>query len=219
MSNHRYLIPKEYYQTEIDVKHSRFICHLAHTSEIEIAKSFIATIKQQYSDATHNCWAYQAGPVADSRKIGCSDDGEPHGTAGRPMLNVLMYAAVGEITAVVTRYYGGTKLGTGGLARAYSEVVKLALESVQTTEKIDFSFFSLQLDYGYWPQVEQLLNQYQAQEIKPEFSDFIKVVFRLDEQCLEPFNQQLADITHGQSSSKKLLCPKRGLSVNEQLAK
>ncbi|MFQ8890076.1 MAG: IMPACT family protein [Bilophila wadsworthia] len=85
-------------------------------------------------DATHNCWAYAAGAPGQTSKVGYSDDGEPHGTAGRPMLTMLLHGGVGELSAVVTRYFGGIKLGTGGLVRAYQGMVKLGLETLPTRE-------------------------------------------------------------------------------------
>ncbi len=204
MTANRYQVPKGRHEGELEVKRSRFICHLQHTPSSLAAKDFVAEIKAQYADATHNCWAYQAGPTGDSRQIGCSDDGEPHGTAGRPMLTVLSHADVGEITAVVTRYYGGTKLGTGGLARAYADAVKLALETLPTREKINFEQFSLQINYDIWPQVELLLNQLQAENIKTQFTDSIVVEYQLDESKVEEFSERVRDLSHGKAKPEKL---------------
>ena len=92
----------------------------------------------EFPDATHNCWAYVAGPPASTGRVGMSDAGEPHGTAGRPMLTVLLHSGVGEIAAVVTRYYGGIKLGTGGLVKAYGGAVLAALEALPRVERIDY---------------------------------------------------------------------------------
>lgn len=111
-----------------------FIVSLAHTPTPEAAKAFIERIKQEFPDATHNCWAYAAGAPGQTSKVGYSDDGEPHGTAGRPMLTMLLHGGVGELSAVVTRYFGGIKLGTGGLVRAYQGMVKLGLETLPTRE-------------------------------------------------------------------------------------
>jgi uncharacterized YigZ family protein len=88
-------------------------------------------------DATHHCWAFVAGPPGSTAQIGMSDDGEPHGTAGRPMLTTLLHGGVGEVVAVCTRWFGGVKLGTGGLSRAYAGGVKHALEALPTVEKVD----------------------------------------------------------------------------------
>ena len=90
----------------------------AHVPTEEDAKIFIARIKDEFPDATHHCWAYVAGPPGDTAQIGMSDDGEPHGTAGKSILTVLLYSEIGETVAVVTRYFGGTKLGTEGAGKS-----------------------------------------------------------------------------------------------------
>lgn len=197
MSPSKYPIPAAQNTVELEIKRSRFICRVQHTPSAESAKTFIAEIKQQFPEASHNCWAYQAGPPGDSRLIGCSDDGEPHGTAAKPMLNILLHAKIGELTAVVTRYYGGVKLGTGGLSRAYADAVKLALESLRVTEKVCYQQFFLDTGYSHWPQVEILLNQYQAENINAQYSDRVTVTFELDAQSLKPFEQKFINLTSG----------------------
>ena len=116
-----YKIPATLHRTEEKIKRSRFIATVAHASTEKDVKTFISMIKKEFPDATHNCWAYVAGPPGDTARVGMSDDGEPHGTAGKPILTVLLHSEIGEIVAVVTRYFGGTKLGKGGLVRAYSD--------------------------------------------------------------------------------------------------
>ncbi len=198
MQSKSYAVPAALHMVELKVKRSRFFCRIQHTPSQQSAKAFITRIKQQFPDATHNCWAYQAGPPGDSRVIGCSDDGEPHGTAGKPMLNILLHASIGELTAVVTRYFGGIKLGTGGLSRAYAEAVKLALESLELTEKICYQPYYLLTQYGHWPQIEMLLKQFKAENIKPQYSDTITTTFELDEQHFEIFRQKFNNLTSGQ---------------------
>src|SRR4051812_21661975 len=119
MTRERYPIPAARHRAELTIERSRFICTIAHAAEPDDAHAFIREMNAEFGDATHNCWAFVAGPPGDTNRIGMSDDGEPHGTAGRPMLTVLTHSGVGDIVAVVTRYYGGTKLGTGGLVKAY----------------------------------------------------------------------------------------------------
>ena len=114
-----YLIPKSVVVFEEEIKKSRFITYLQHTEGLEQAKAFWAEIKAQHPNARHHCWAAVAGKPTDSQQLGFSDDGEPAGTAGKPMLSALQGSQVGEISAVVVRYYGGILLGTGGLVRAY----------------------------------------------------------------------------------------------------
>lgn len=119
MNDKPYLIPAEPAQFEEEIKKSVFITYLAHTPSIEAAKAFVDQIKAKHADARHNCWGFVAGRPEDSMQWGFSDDGEPSGTAGKPILAQLSGSGVGEITAVVTRYSGGIKLGTGGLVKAY----------------------------------------------------------------------------------------------------
>ena len=109
----------QFHRVEQTIKRSRFICTAAHVTSPEEAKAFIDQIREEFSDARHNCWAFAAGAPGATAQVGMSDDGEPHGTAGRPMLTVLLHCGVGEIAVVVTRYFGGILLGTGGLIRAY----------------------------------------------------------------------------------------------------
>ena len=118
-----------FHRAEETVRRSRFIVTMARVSSPEEAKAFIERIREEHAGATHNCWAYNAGAPGDTAQVGASDDGEPKGTAGRPMLAALLHSDVGEVAAVVTRYFGGILLGTGGLVRAYQGAVKLGLET------------------------------------------------------------------------------------------
>ena len=124
------------FQTEIIIRRSRFLTHCAHTPGMEAARAFVEQIRTKHADATHNCWAFVAGAPGHSGQVGFSDDGEPHGTAGRPMLQVLLHCGVGEITMVVTRWFGGVKLGTGGLVRAYQDSVRENLATLPLAEKV-----------------------------------------------------------------------------------
>ncbi|MDU5840897.1 MAG: YigZ family protein, partial [Haemophilus parainfluenzae] len=132
-----YLIPKSAVIFEEEIKKSRFITYLQHTEGLEQAKAFWAEIKAQHPNARHHCWAAVAGKPTDSQQLGFSDDGEPAGTAGKPMLSALQGSQVGEISAVVVRYYGGILLGTGGLVRAYGNGVQQALKLLETERKVE----------------------------------------------------------------------------------
>ncbi|GAK29250.1 YigZ family protein, partial [Serratia liquefaciens] len=122
-----YPIPAGPISVSEEIKKSRFITLLAPTSGVDAAKAFIQQVRDEHPAARHHCWAFVAGPPTDSQQLGFSDDGEPSGTAGKPILAQLMGSGIGEITAVVVRYYGGIKLGTGGLVRAYGSGVQQAL--------------------------------------------------------------------------------------------
>jgi len=132
----RYPIPARTTRVEDEVKKSRFITTLAHAPTVEDARAFVQTIRDEFPDATHNCWAYAVGPPGSTDRSAAGDDGEPGGTAGRPMLTALLGSGVGDVAAVVTRYFGGTKLGRGGLVRAYSHAVLHALRELERAERV-----------------------------------------------------------------------------------
>lgn len=133
---------------EEEIKKSRFITYLQHTEGLEQAKAFWAEIKAQHPNARHHCWAAVAGRTTNSQQLGFSDDGEPAGTAGKPMLSALLGSQVGEISAVVVRYYGGILLGTGGLVRAYGNGVQQALKLLETERKVERQLFQVHCDYA-----------------------------------------------------------------------
>ena len=155
-----FCIPAGTRRVQETIKRSRFLTTVAHAPSAEDAHSFIASIREEFPDATHNCWAFVAGPPGDTAHIGMSDDGEPHGTAGRPMLTTLLHADVGEIVAVCTRYYGGVKLGTGGLSRAYSGGVSLALSELPTLIKVDRVRVTLTASYAFSDALRRRLEQF-----------------------------------------------------------
>uniref|UniRef100_UPI0016A6EBD7 YigZ family protein n=1 Tax=Vibrio anguillarum TaxID=55601 RepID=UPI0016A6EBD7 len=162
MNEQPYLIPALPTQFEEEIKKSLFITYLAHTPSVDATKAFVAQIKTKHSDARHNCWGFVAGRPEDSMLWGFSDDGEPSGTAGKPILAQLAGSSVGELTAVVTRYYGGIRLGTGGLVKAYGGGVQQALKQLQTIEKKITTKLSLTLDYGFVPIAQSIIAQYEA---------------------------------------------------------
>lgn len=128
-----------------------------------------------------------------------SDDGEPRGTAGRPMLTVLRHCDVGEIAVVVTRYYGGTKLGTGGLARAYSGGVKLALESLPLTERIEWESLSLTIDYPILEQLRLLYPAHEVQVDEEQFTDRVQLQLRLPRERVEAFRHAVTELSSGRA--------------------
>ncbi|MBZ9559437.1 MULTISPECIES: YigZ family protein [unclassified Modicisalibacter] len=120
----------ETHVAEIEIERSRFIAWVRHAPDVAAFEALLAAARQRYPDASHHCSAFVAGPPGEQTAIGFSDDGEPGGTAGRPMFQVLDGSGIGQVGCVVTRYFGGTKLGTGGLVRAYSQAVQKALETL-----------------------------------------------------------------------------------------
>jgi uncharacterized YigZ family protein len=130
-----YPIPSSEVRVEIKVANSRFIATLAPAFSVDEARAFINRIKEEFSDASHNVPVFLIGH-GDSVTAHCSDAGEPSGTAGRPALAVLQGSGLGDVVVVITRYFGGTKLGTGGLVRAYSDSVRAVLEKVERSARV-----------------------------------------------------------------------------------
>ena len=198
-----YLIPAAPVRFEEEIKKSLFITYLAHTPNMEAAKAFVDAIKARHADARHNCWAFVAGRPQDSMLWGFSDDGEPSGTAGKPMLAQLSGSGVGEITAVVTRYSGGIKLGTGGLVKAYGGGVSQALKLLQTIEKKITTQLQLELDYAFMPIVQSLITQFEAQEVSADYSDQVKLVVDIEQRKANDFTQAVIN----KSGAKALVTP------------
>lgn len=194
----RYLIPDTtQHRVEDSIKKSQFIVTLAHAPSVEEAKAFVAAVKVEFPDATHNCWAYQAGPPGTTAMVGMSDDGEPHGTAGKPMLNMLLHADVGEVAAVVTRYFGGTKLGTGGLVRAYSGMVKLGLETLPTREKITPVRLEVIMDYSAVTLFKRMFPEYEIKVLKETFGADVSFIVELPKEHAENFSAAVVELTNG----------------------
>ncbi|WP_295906148.1 YigZ family protein [uncultured Vibrio sp.] len=191
MNDQPYLIPDSPVIYEEEIKKSVFITHLAHTPSIEAAKAFIDSIKVEHSSARHNCWGFVAGRAEDSMKWGFSDDGEPSGTAGKPILAQLSGSGVGEMSAVVTRYSGGIKLGTGGLVKAYGGGVQQALKLLQTIEKKITTKLQLELDYAFMPIAQSLIAQYQAVELDAKYSDNIILMIEIEQRVASNFTQNV----------------------------
>ncbi|MCG6284561.1 YigZ family protein [Vibrio diabolicus] len=206
MNDKPYLIPAEPAQFEEEIKKSVFITYLAHTPSIEAAKAFVDQIKAKHADARHNCWGFVAGRPEDSMKWGFSDDGEPSGTAGKPILAQLSGSGVGEITAVVTRYSGGIKLGTGGLVKAYGGGVQQALKLLQTIEKKITTKLRLTLDYGFMPFAQSIMPQFGAIEVEAEYSDQVVLVVEIELREVSAFTQAIIN----KSGAKAIATPLDG---------
>lgn len=198
-----YKIPAKRYRTEEIIKRSRFIVTAEHVVTEEDVKRFVSDIKKEFSDASHNCWAYVTGPPGDTSRVGMSDDGEPHGTAGRPMLNVLLHSEIGEIAVVVSRYFGGTKLGTGGLVRAYSGSVKKVLEELPLKEKRDTLFLTLVLDYSSIDAVKRVTGSFGAEVIKERYGSDVLLEIELPKNNKDLFLDKVTDITCGKLQVKE----------------
>jgi uncharacterized YigZ family protein len=155
----RFPVPARAHRVEAIVRRSRFITTAAPAPDPETAHAFIDGIRRELPDATHHCWAFVAGPPGSTARIGMSDAGEPHGTAGRPMLNALLHSGVGQIVVVCSRWFGGTKLGTGGLSRAYADGVKQVLASLPTVDKVERVQVAVSVGYAEVDAVQRLARE------------------------------------------------------------
>lgn len=201
---HGYPIPARIHSVEESIERSRFRTLLAHAPDSDAAHTFVHRVREDFPDATHHCWAFVAGPPGSTRSIGMSDDGEPHGTAGRPMLTTLLHSGVGEIVAVSVRWYGGTKLGTGGLARAYSGGVKLALEGLEVEERIAKAHMRLTFGYAEVDAVQRLLDELDAHVEGESYGAEVVYEVLLAEIRLPLLERRLADLTQGRAETRRL---------------
>ena len=193
-----YNVPAEPIDVDEVIKNSQFVTRVRNVATAEAAKAFIKELNQIFPDATHHCWAYIVGNPQSTTLLGCSDDGEPSGTAGKPMLNVLQHSGIGDIVAVCTRYYGGTKLGTGGLTRAYGGGVKLALEQLKVKEKIEYRPVSFEIEYAQQKDCEHLVGDFQVDNFQLDYQTKITVSFDIAVEELEQFKLALQNKFKGQ---------------------
>ncbi len=185
-----YMIPAETTFYEQEIKRSRFLTWIVHTESPEIAKQFIDDIRKQYPDARHVCWAWVAG-APNSQYVAMSDDGEPSGTAGKPMLNVLQHQQIGEVTAVIVRYFGGIKLGTGGLSRAYGSSVTEAIKLTPLKEKVQMEAIMLTFSYNDENTVRHLLEKFEGVIDSVDYQADVSFHCRIPSRQMDDFRQQL----------------------------
>lgn len=152
-----YRIPANNCAAEIEVKRSQFLGFAAHTPSLQAAKTFIQSLKDRFPDARHHCYGFMAGAPWDSNLYGFSDDNEPSGTAGMPIFSHLKHNNIGEITIVIVRYFGGTKLGTGGLARAYSDATKATLEVLKLQDFIEMESVEYEIEFSQEAQIRKII--------------------------------------------------------------
>ena len=179
---------------EYEVKRSRFLCYAKPVHTPEEATAFIASIKQKHWDARHNCSAYILREGGIKR---FSDDGEPQGTAGMPILDVLEKSEVTDVCVVITRYFGGILLGAGGLVRAYSHSAALALEAGEIVTMVKCAECELTCDYTLYGRIPALIAEHGGKETGTDFTDSVTVRFRLPEDEVDGFQAQLTEYSSG----------------------
>lgn len=199
-----YLIAVNEVVDETIVNRSRFICYLYPCTSPTQAKEQIKHLQQLHPQASHHCYAFLCGKPCDSQKYGFSDDGEPSGTAGRPMLAVLQGSDVGQVCAIVVRYFGGTKLGTGGLQRAYGGSVRQALTFLETKTKIAMVHKTLACQYTQVNDVLHILDQMSCEVLQQDYTDSVFLTLALPKERLSQIQQQLITLSAGQLILKTL---------------
>jgi uncharacterized YigZ family protein len=182
---------------ETVVNRSRFICYLAPCTTIDEAKAQVKVLQQEHPQASHHCYAFLTKAANDSLGYGYSDDGEPSGTAGKPMLAVLKGGDIGEVCAVVVRYFGGTKLGTGGLQRAYADSVRQALVFLQAKTKIAMAAKTLACQYSQVDDVLHIITQAEGQIVAQEYLQQVHFSLLIPETKLAVVMQQLQTSSAG----------------------
>ena len=192
-----YKIVYEGGEGEIVEKKSRFIATICPVESEEEAVAFIEKKKKKYWDARHNCHAFVIGERNEISR--CSDDGEPSGTAGKPMLDVLLGAGLHNVCAVVTRYFGGTLLGTGGLVRAYSRAVSLGLENSCIMEKLLYTRMKIYTDYNGIGKIQYILGKNEASIVNTEFTDKVTVEVLINSDFSEFLTKEITEATSGKA--------------------
>lgn len=191
-----YQVPGGYQRTETEVARSRFIATVDRAETAEQARAFIASIREEMPDASHHVYAFRAG-YGSSVVEGMSDDGEPSGTAGPPVLAVLRGSGIGDVVLVITRYFGGTKLGTGGLVRAYSEAAHIALNSLETQLKVEKRLVGIEVPYGLYEQVKLLIAAHQGEIEDEAFAVDVTLMVRFVLDDLPGFQAALTELSAG----------------------
>jgi uncharacterized YigZ family protein len=192
----RQLIPAQETRAEIRVLNSRFIATIAPVFSVDEARAFVQRVKAEFSDASHNVAAYLVGH-GKSVTAHANDDGEPAGTAGQPALAVLRGSGLGDVAVVVTRYFGGTKLGTGGLVRAYGDAVREVLMLLPRAAKVATHTVVVETPYPAFERVRQLIDLHHGQILDEDFAAQVRVSARFPLDDLPAFQAALQEMSNG----------------------
>ena len=182
-------------QVQEEIKKSRFICHAKRVCSEEEARAFITAIKKEHYKATHNCSAFIIGERSEIKRT--SDDGEPSGTAGVPMLGVLENHNLTNVCVVVTRYFGGIKLGAGGLIRAYAGSVALAVKEIGIVEIKEQAGIQIQMSYAQYQEYGNFLKEHNLMELETNFTDQVETIIFVDKEDKETIKASLIEFFNG----------------------
>lgn len=213
MTDFKTIADGEIFSAAYEVNKSKFMAHVSHVESEESAREFVLAIRKRYFDATHNCSAWVLGERGDKQKS--NDDGEPGGMAGNPILETIKKNGLTNCAVVVTRYFGGIKLGAGGLIRAYSHTAALGLNAARVVQMMTFQRLSLTLEYNFLATVENFLRNKKIRVVGTDYADVVTIELLLPAQ-VENFLTELNDLT-----AANFLCEELGeilLPVEVQLA-
>lgn len=192
-----YAVPQQRTVHEINIKNSRFIASVIFADNTTAHQHHIAQCKQEWPGASHYCTAAVLGAPTNSQVYAMSDDGEPSGTAGKPMFHVLHNSGLGEVSVVVIRYFGGIKLGTGGLQRAYSQAVAEVLKLLPIKEKIIRKTAQIDYDYGDQNTIEHFIKRYDSEILQQDFTDHVSMRLAVVADTAVSLQNELKNATQG----------------------
>lgn len=189
-----YLVPAGYGEAELIEKRSRFIGRVWRTDTEQEALDYIRETREKHRDASHNVYAYT---IRDNNITRYSDDGEPGGTSGMPTLNVFTAGGIQNVCCVVTRYFGGTLLGAGGLVRAYSKAAKLALDAAGIERMAQWQAFLISCDYGFFERAQRVLDEFEAVTSEMDFGTDVAIDCLVRADKAADFEDKLVDLSNG----------------------
>ena len=193
MKNYKTVAAEKIFSADFEIKKSKFICHVKRAEDELEAAEFVRQIKKKFFDATHNCSAWILGENGDKQKS--NDDGEPGGTAGNPILETIKKNELTNIVVVVTRYFGGIKLGAGGLIRAYSQAASLGISAAQIVKMQTFKKISLTLEYNFLSSAENFLRQKKIRVESSDYADVVTLNILIPPEETEKFLAEFTDLT------------------------
>jgi uncharacterized YigZ family protein len=195
-----YLIPSERIETEQEIKKSRFIATVGHAADKDSAIRFIEEISAKHKGASHNAYAFIAGNPNGGAEVGFNDDGEIGGTAGKPILSVLQMRGIGEVVAVVTRYFGGTRLGTGGLVRAYSGTITMALDEIKLKERVHLVEIKIVSGYEFENSIRLVLDKMAVTIKDALYSEEVIITADVPQSIANEIKSEIMNSTRGQAT-------------------
>ncbi len=193
MKNYKTIADSEIFSAEYEIKKSIFIANVKHVETEESAREFVQAIRKKYFDATHNCSAWILGELGNIQKS--NDDGEPSGTAGNPILDTIKKHELTNTAVVVTRYFGGIKLGAGGLIRAYSHTATLGLDAAKIVQMTTFQQVELTLEYNFLATIENFLRKKNITVTNSKYADLVTLTLILLPDDIENFLVELTNLT------------------------